>query len=153
MRSSELADLLNRDDVRGRIIKDAAVIESEMGIVIAFYFTTNKRFGPFYELVIDRLGFNDKIAILEKIPYSKRYLSLKSLSNIRQLQQVRNYVAHKHYIHHSDKKIGSASWKPLFANYPKSYDSAVQAARRGITRLIRTNEFLDHFAPERRGAT
>ncbi|MBN8947901.1 MAG: hypothetical protein J0I74_12390 [Rhodanobacter sp.] len=153
MTSSAIAELLNRDDVRGRIIKDAAIIESEMGVVIAFYFTTNKRFGPFYDLIIDRLGFNDKIAILEKIPYSKRYVSLKSFAHVRQLQQVRNYVAHNYYIQHTDKKVASASWKPLFSNYPKSYDSAIQAARRGIGRLTRTNEFLDHFAPARRGAT
>lgn len=153
MKVLSIAEILNRDDVRGRIIKDAAVIESEMGIVIAFYFTTNKRFGPFYDLIIDRLGFNDKIAILEKIPYSKRYISLKSLTHVRHLQQARNYVAHNYYIQHTDKKVASAPWKPLFSNYPKSYDSAVQAARRGIGRLTRTNEFLDHFAPGRRSAT
>ena len=153
MDSSALAKLLNRDDVRGRIIRDTSVIDVEMGVAICFYFTTHKRWRSFHELIVDRLGFNDKIAILEKIPYRKRYLSLKSLGNIRLLQQVRNYVAHEHYVHQSDKKFISAAWKPLFADYPKSYDSAVHAARRGIGRITSTNECLDHFAPHHRDAT
>ena len=153
MDSSALAKLLNRDDVRGRIIRDTSILDVEMGIAICFYFTTDQRWRAFHELIVDRLGFNDKIAILEKIPYRKKYLSLKSLTHVRHLQQVRNYVAHEHYVHQSDKKFVSAAWKPLFSNYPKSYDSAVHSARRGIGRIIGTNEFLDHFAPHRRGAT
>jgi len=145
MEHSALAKLLNRDDVRGRIIRDAAVIDLEMGVAICIYFTTNQRFDSFHELMVDKLGFNQKLEILEKIPYQKRYLSLKSLSHIRHLQQIRNYLAHRHCVHQDDRKFVSAAWKQLFSDYPKSYDAAVHAARRSIGRLINTNEFMDHF--------
>ena len=102
MDRSRVLETLNRDDVRGRILKDAAIIDGEMSVAIAFYFTTNQRLDPFLELVVDRLGFNDKIAILERIPYRKKYLALKSLAHIRQLQQARNRIAHDRYLHDRD---------------------------------------------------
>lgn len=148
-----VVELLDRDDVRGRILRDTALIEDEMGIAIEFYFTTNERYKPFEELILPRLGFNDRISVLERIPYRKKYLSLKSLVTIRQLQQVRNLVAHMSWIHENDRKLQNGSWLHLFSDYPKSYESAVKKASIGLGRLIGSNEFIDHYAPNRRKAT
>lgn len=151
--AKKVAELLDRDDVRGRILRDAATIEDEMGIAIEFYFTTNKRYEPFEELILPRLGFNDRISVLERLPYRKKYLSLTSLVTIRQLQQVRNLVAHMPWIHANDSKLKNASWLGLFSDYPRSYNTAIKKASHGLGRLINSNEFIDHFAPNRRNAT
>jgi len=36
----ELLDLLNRDDVRGKVVRDAADLEDSLGIALTFYFST-----------------------------------------------------------------------------------------------------------------
>src|SRR5207244_5928327 len=67
----------------------------------------NQRMDAFMDLVVGRLGFNDKLSILERLPYRKKYLALKSLTHIRQLQQARNRLAHDHYLHEADNKLRS----------------------------------------------
>src|SRR3954469_18257112 len=118
MDRAKVLKVLNRDDVRGRIVRDAAVLDDEMGLAIAFYFTTNERIDTFMDLVVGRLGFNDKLSILERLPYRKKYLALRSLTHIRQLQQARNRLAHDQYLHDRDEKLASASWLKLFEDYP-----------------------------------
>jgi hypothetical protein len=120
MDRAKVLKVLNRDDVRGRIVRDAAVLDDQMGLAITFYFTTNQRMDGFMDLVVGRLGFNDKLSILERLPYRKKYLALKSLTHIRQLQQARNRLAHDHYLHDRDEKLVSASWLKLFDDYPNS---------------------------------
>jgi|GEM_PF-3223138 hypothetical protein len=146
----KLADLLNRDEVRGRILRDFAHIDVEMDMALMFYFTTNKRYESFGELVLPRLGPNDKITILERLPYRKKYTSLRAIPLIRKIQQARNYLAHQTYVMDRDNKLQKANWTDLFKDYPASYEKAVQTARAGLGRLINTNEFLDHFAPNRK---
>jgi hypothetical protein len=150
MNTGQLANLLNRDEVRGRVLRDFAHIDVEMDTVITFYFTTNRRYEPFTDLILSRLGPNDKITILERLKYRKKYRSLRALPLIRKIQQARNYIAHQTYVHHADGKLKNANWADLFSDYPRSYERAVLSAREGLGRLCRTNELLDHFAPNRR---
>ena len=150
MNKEELFELLNKDEVRGKIIRDAARLEDTMGLAITFYFTTNKRYLEFEELVLNRLGFEAKISILEKIPYKKRYKSLDHLAVVRHVQRVRNIVAHDWHVSDFPKKLKSEGWAYLFKQWPESYDAAVKKADNALGRIINTNEFLDHFAPNRK---
>ena len=56
MNRKELEKLLDRDDVRSRILKDGAFFDTFMGIMIGMYFTTKDRFWDFHELITDRLS-------------------------------------------------------------------------------------------------
>ncbi len=149
MKRDDLMQLLNKDDVRGRIIKDAASLEDTLGLALTFYFTTNQRYELFEELVLSRLGLNDKISILEKLPYKKQYKSLAALKLVRQLQRIRNILAHRAHVSDYRKKINSEDWAYLFEDWPGNYERAVRNAQRHFGRLINSNEFLDHFAPNR----
>lgn len=146
MNLEKLADYLNLPEVRGELMKDLAFIEWDMDMLLMFYFSTNQRHDPFYELVIPRLGFNDKLSIIESIPFKKRYKSLESLKLIRQLQQARNLAAHGRHLTANDKKIKNANWGKLFENYPNNYKKSVQKIRASISKLINTKEVIDHFA-------
>lgn len=150
MENIKLYDLLNKDEVRGKIIRDAARLEDTMGLAITFYFTTNKRYSVFEELVLNRLGFEAKVSILEKIPYKKKYKSLDHLSVIRHLQRVRNIVAHDWHVSDYPKKMKSESWSYLFEDWPVSYEKAVKKADSALGRILNTNELLDHFALNRK---
>ena len=44
----------------------------------------------------------------------------------------------------------SESWSYLFEDWPVSYEKSVKKADSALGRIINTNEFLDHFAPNRK---
>ena len=146
----KLLDLLNEDDVRGAVIRDAADLEDTLGLALTFYFTTNQRYQSFEELVLPRLGLNDKLTILEKLPYRKQYKSLGAFNLIRHLQRVRNILAHRSHISDYPKEINTDEWAYLFVDWPVTYGRVVGNAHRYLSRLINSNEFVDHFAPNRR---
>lgn len=147
---NNLLKLLNENDVRGTVIRDAAALEDALGLALTFYFTTNQRYQSFEELVLPRLGLNDKLTILEKLPYRKQYKSLEAFKLIRHLQRVRNILAHRSHISDYPKEIKSEEWAYLFVDWPVTYSRVVGNAHRYLSRLINSNEFLDHFAPNRR---
>lgn len=145
-----LLELLNQNEVRGMVIRDAASLEDSLGMALMFYFTTNVRHRQFEELVLPRLGLNDKVSILEKLPYRKQYKSLEAFKLVRHLQRVRNVVAHRSYISDYPKELNAQEWAYLFEDWPATYNRVVGNAHRYLGRLINSNEFLDHFAPHRR---
>jgi len=152
MSRKELMKLLNQDEVRGRVVRDAAALEDTLSLALTFYFTTNRRYEAFEELLLPRLSLNDKVGILERLPYRKQYKSLAAFKLIRQLQRVRNILAHRSYVSDYPKELKADDWAYLFENRPSTYDQVVGTAHRYLGRLINSNEFLDHFAPNRRAA-
>jgi len=151
MTKDELFTLLMKDEVRGKIIRDAASLEDTMGLAIIFYFTTSKRFEVFEELLLNRLGFEAKISILERIPYKRKYKSLEHLNILRHLQRVRNIVAHNWHISDYPKKMKTESWSYLFENWPTTYQEEVRKVNKALGRIIDTKEFSNHFSPKRKG--
>ena len=147
MNREYLFDRLNRDEVRGRVIRDAASLEDDLGLALMFYFTTNQRHRSFEELLLPRLGLNDRLSILEKLPYRRRYKSLNAFKLIRQLQRIRNILAHSRRVSDYPKEIKIEDWAYLFENWPKDYNDAVRNATRYLGRLINSKEFIDHFSP------
>lgn len=143
MNRKELEKLLDRDDVRSRILKDGAFFDTFMGIMIGMYFTTKDRFWDFHELITDRLSFDEKARVLEKLNLKKSYKSAASMPVVRHIQQVRNLIAHEFFIHESHKKLANPAWAYLFDNYPESYMKPVKTARQRLLRLSGTKEFLE----------
>ncbi|MBB5320307.1 hypothetical protein [Marinobacter oulmenensis] len=139
--SHMLSEVLNRDDVKSRIIKDAAFFDAFMGVAIGLYFSRNDRFYTFHELVVERMSFNEKITVLEKIPYEKKYKSQGCFKTIRTIQRLRNIIAHEYYFH-DDKKLRKGPWKELLSNWPETYTKEFKRAKLQIERLTRTGEFL-----------
>ena len=80
-----LAKLLNRDDVCGRLIRDFVSLEAKIDVALIFYFTTTAHHQPFQDLVVESVGVNDKIRILEKLPYKKQYRCLRALPLVRKI--------------------------------------------------------------------
>lgn len=144
-----LAKLLNSDEVRSRVMKDGAYFDFSAGVMIAMYFT-KARMHELHNLVIDRLSFDQKMRVLEKLPYKKQYKSIEAMPVIRQVQQVRNLLAHEYYIHESHHKLQGAPWLPLFDNYPDSYEEPVKRARMRLHRLSGSKEFLGEYHRSRR---
>lgn len=124
-------------------MKDGAFFDAFLGVAIGMYFTTHERFHDFHELIVERMTFDQKIRILEKLPYKKAYKSIAALPVIRQVQQVRNLLAHEYYIDRRHRKLQGASWLELFADYPASYEKPVKLARQRLLRLSGTKEFLE----------
>lgn len=143
MNLKDIAETLNRDEVRSRVMKDGAFFDTFIGIAIGMYFTTQERFPKFYELIIERLNFDEKIRALERLPYRKPYKSALALPVIRQVQQARNFIAHEWYAHQDHHKLRKANWLSLFSNYPASYTEPVKLARQRLLRLSGTKEFLE----------
>ena len=140
--SKIIAETLNRDDVKSKIIKDAAFLDAFMGVAVGLYFVSNDRRFSFYELVVEKLSFNQKLEILEKIPYRKKYKSYECFKTIRLIQQLRNAIAHEYFFHEGQKKLTNKPWHYLLLDWPKTYASEVNKTRRQLERLTGTNEFL-----------
>lgn len=145
MKRTKIAEVLNRDDVRSRVMKDGAYFDVFLGIAIGMYFTSDDRFSAFHELIIDRLSFDEKLRAIEKLPLKKSYKSIAALPVIRHIQKVRNLVAHEWHIHDRDRRIINANWLYLFSDYPVSYDTPIKLARSRLWRLSATKEFLLSF--------
>lgn len=143
MNLSAIAEVLNRDDVRSTVMKDAAFFEAFLGVAIGLYFTSSERVWEFHELIVDRLTFEEKIRTLEKLPFKKTYKSVAALPVIRQVQQARNLIAHEYHVFHGTPKLKRAQWLALFIDYPASYKKPVALARKRILRLTGTKEFLE----------
>lgn len=146
MKLETLAQVLNRDDVRSQVMKDGAFFDAFLGVTIAIYFTKQERLHEFHQLIIERLNFDEKIRVLEKLKYKKVYKSIEAFPVIREVQQIRNLLAHEYYIHHAHKKLHGAKWAYLFADYPKSYLKPVQTARQRLARLAGTKEFMEVYS-------
>lgn len=141
-----LTKLLNSDEVRAKVTKDGAFFDSFAGVMIAMYFT-KQRFLELHNLVVDKLSFDQKMRVLERLPYQRRYKSIAAMPVIRQVQQIRNLLAHEYYIHERHEKLNGANWLPLFENYPASYDKPVQLAKMRLRRLSGSREFLEQYHP------
>ena len=138
-----IAEVLNRDDVRSRVLKDGAFFDAFMGVTIGMYFTTRDRFREFHELIIDRLSFDERLRVLERLPLKKSYKSAAALPVIRKVQQARNFIAHEYHVFHEHPKLAKAGWLDLFVDYPNSYVKSVQLAHQRLLRLTGTKEFLE----------
>jgi hypothetical protein len=145
MNLAAVAATLNRDDVRSTVMKDGAFFDTFLGIALGMYFTTGDRFYQFHESIMERLTFDEKLRAIEKIPFKRPYKSVAALPVIRQVQQVRNLVAHEYYIFHGHPKLKKAQWLGLFSEYPASYRKPVMLARQRILRLTGTKEFLEMY--------
>jgi hypothetical protein len=136
IRRDELFEILNQDEVRGRVVRDAAALEDSLSLALTFYFTTNQRYESFEEPLLPRLSLNDKVGILERLPYRRQYKSLGAFKLIRQLQRVRNILAHRSYVSDYPKELKADDWCYLFENWPSTYDRVVGTAHRYLSRLL-----------------
>ena len=141
MTRKEIASLLSNDEVRGRIIGDAAFFDLLLMIVIGLYFTPDDRIMQFYDLIGERLSFNDKIEILKRIDFKKRYKSLECISTLQRVKRLRNLVAHKHFVPQDDKLLLDNELVKMLSDYPESYEREVKLAKQRLHRLANTKEF------------
>jgi len=137
-----IAEVLNRDEVRSRVLKDGAFFDAFIGVTIGMYFTPSDRFREFHDLVIERLSFDERLRVLEKLPLKKFYKSVSALPVIRKVQQARNFIAHEYHVFDGHPKLSKAGWADLFADYPTSYVKPVQLARQRLLRFTGIKEFL-----------
>ena len=143
-KSKKIADLLNQDDVRSGVLRDAAFFDYFVMLVIGMYFCPRDRASEFIVNVGDRLSFNDKISILKKLELDKPYKSLGCITTLKKVQRLRNILAHEHYISHGHKAFNDNSITKWLADYPITYNQDIQKAKMQLRRLANTKEFLKH---------
>ena len=139
MNKQQLGSLLNSDDVAGRIIRDVATLEWELDLMLTRYFTAQDRFYEFWEIILARFSFQQKIEILHKMSFPARMKSqpnaVKSLNKFRKL---RNIMAHNAFI--SDKELDAIyhdnEIMAFLSDYPKSYLKEFRANKNRINRLL-----------------
>ncbi len=66
MNLEAITEVLNRDDVRSRVMKDAAFFDAFIGFAIGIYFSTPERAPDFYNLILERLSLEERIRVLRE---------------------------------------------------------------------------------------
>lgn len=141
-----LAELLNTDDLRSKVIGNVALLDSHLGIGLTMYFgnADEDRWMVMHELIVDRLPFSQKISIFSKIPFKRRYKSLECIPNMRRLSRLRNHVAHTHYTTDVDRLFENSDSLSLLVDYPKVYDATFMKTKLQLWRVFGTKEFLEY---------
>ncbi|EPJ1915335.1 hypothetical protein ACTE7C_003577, partial [Vibrio cholerae] len=140
----KVASLLNQDDIRSRVIRDAAFFDYFVTLLIGLYFCPSSRASEFVVNVGERLSFEDKVTILKKLEIDKQYKSLECISTLKKVQRLRNILAHEFYISHGHKVFNDNSITKWFADYPVSYKRDVKNAKMQLRRLADTKEFTKY---------
>lgn len=141
----KMAELLNTDEVRSKIIADASYFDFFLGFALSMYFSPPIRSILLYESVINGLSFGKKLQILSNIPFKQQYKSLDCISTLKQLQKLRNHLAHSYFTIHIDKIFKDTDSLRLLVNYPTHYDSVIKIATHQFRRLTSVREFLEAY--------
>ncbi len=139
MNKRQLSSLLSSDDVAGRIIRDVATLEWELELLLTRYFTAQERFDEFWELILARFSFQQKIDILRKMSFPKRMKSQpNAVKSLHKFRKLRNILAHNAYI--SENELDSIyhdnEIMVFLSDYPKSYLKEFRANKNRINRLL-----------------
>ena len=152
MNGRQFAELLNQEEVAGRIIKDVAVLDWLLGDVIAVYFTPDlSRYAAFSELVLSGMSFHQKIEVLKGLKLEKQYRCLEALHALQRFKKLRNLVAHRYHIgdHHVEKLLSDPAIVRMFDGWPVNYRSEVSRTKFRLRRLAITREFTRYEVPAR----
>jgi len=130
---------------RGTIIGKVALIEWELGTVLASYFTGPSRRFDFSDSVIERLNFEDKICILKKVPLDTPAAELRDriVAGIRPLQQLRNVAAHAGALKGAqiERIYSDSNKRKLLNDFPKEFEKAVTQIRVWLHELEKSPGF------------
>jgi len=140
------ASLLNAHDVRGHIIQDVAFIDILLSVVISMYFTKDDRFSLFHNTIMDKMGFSQKIEILQEIVKRKQYKSAEVVQRLNRIKKLRNCIAHTNFLSTYEKIFKDESIINIISNYPESYEKEIETIKRQLRRLGDTKEFSEHKA-------
>lgn len=139
MTEAEIRRCLADDHVAGRIIRDCAQLEWELGLLICRYYTAQERFYEFMTQFVDRLSFVEKIDVLRKMslpePMKSQRNAVRSLEKFRKL---RNLLAHSAFVD-SEQATRLASDNELVVilqDFPKNYRREVHHTKNRLNRLM-----------------
>ena len=146
MNPNELKDFLSKDDVISKIIKEFSMLDDLLNIIIARYFVKNNREYAFVTLIMERLTFSNKLNILRKAKYQKKYKSLEVINFLERLSILRNYVAHNYSwsIHNNafQKLLKRPDVLKLLEGFPLVFNKEVHRSIDRLGRLQQTKDFL-----------
>lgn len=116
-------ELLQSNEFSGHIIRWVAIFESRLDDVLSVHFSGLESTYEFYELILSRLSFYEKIEVLRKIDFGRNLKSQENTAlHLDKLRRLRNALAHAAHMPPSEiKKLRSDKWIEAFVlGYPKS---------------------------------
>ena len=143
MPESAIEKLLRSDEVAGRIIRDAAMLESFLGTLLEIYFAKKDKSLEFGELVMERMSFAERIDILRRLKLKKRYKSLECVKTLDRIRKLRNVVAHTFYVDDSEleRLLIDKEIERLLVDYPAAYRREVGLTKKRIISLAAAKDF------------
>lgn len=135
--------LLNSDEVAGRIVKDVAIFDMYLGVLIGIYFAPSSRYHIFQRILGQRMTFSHKVEALAKISFRRRYRSLLVIPQLRRFNRLRNLVAHKHFIGHWDiqELTSDHELMPILLAFPGAHRREVKLVLHRLRLLSSLAEF------------
>jgi hypothetical protein len=131
-------ELLQSDDFAGHIIRWVAIFESRLDQLLAAYFSSRRHDIEFYELVLSKLSFAEKIDVLRRIALPRPLKSKQNIvASLDSLRQLRNALAHTSHMSDKDiQKLRSNVWIEAFVvGYPETVGREKNALENRITLL------------------
>ncbi len=141
----KIAELLNTDEIRSKIIADTSYFDTYLGVCLSMYFSPAPRNRFLHETVIDGLSFGRKLQILSSIQFRRKHKSLECIPTLKRLQKLRNHVAHSYFTIHFDKIFKDTESLRLLQDYPIQYNSTIKTVKNQLSRLTRVKEFMEIY--------
>jgi len=137
--AEQIHKILSSNEVIGKIIRDVAGLEWELELVLTRYFATQERFFEFWQLLMDRFTFAEKIDILRKMKLPTKMKSqANAAKSLDKFRKVRNILAHHGNL--SEKEIAMVEsdneLRKLFQDFPKSFDDEARNTSNRLNRLL-----------------
>ncbi len=88
---------VSSDAIRGLIIKDMALLDFQLNLLLSLYFGPNERAMEFYEKIAQQTSFSRKTEILKSILKDKKIKSSQVIEFLGKISKIRNYLAHIHF--------------------------------------------------------
>lgn len=117
------SELLQSNEFAGHIIRWVSIFEGSLDNLLSAYFANRKHVADFYQLVLPRLSFAEKIDILRNIKLKRPLRSQQNIvASLDRLRRLRNALAHNMHLPEDEfRRLRSDKWTVDFVSgYPKS---------------------------------
>lgn len=128
-------EVVDTDSVRGKIIRDVALLDFQLSLAISLYFSPNERTLEFHQLIAQQMSFSKKINLFKKSLESSKMKVSQVVDFLQLISKIRNHLAHTHFYHQRQKIFNDNKVVNLLNDWPDNYQREFNLAKNRLRRI------------------